>query len=179
MPFCLASASPFSPTAAPTKVFSSAFLRRRFFVGWLSGKTKSRPPLRVRLRNVLAPLALVLILTAAFMGYYNWRLTGDPLLMPHVLNTRAYHTTGLFLWDHKKPETHYHNQQFEDFYNGWERENYDNIWADVWKVSAEKLTRTGNTHFWWGALLLLPGLPFVFFDRKMRLPLVIFFVGTA
>jgi hypothetical protein len=28
-------------------------------------------------------------------------------------------------------------------------------------------------------LLLLPGLTFVFFDRKMRLPLVIFFLGTA
>jgi hypothetical protein len=149
------------------------------FFWWLIGKTKSRPPLRVRLRNVLAPLALVLILTAAFMGYYNWRLTGDPLLMPHVLNTRAYHTTGLFLWDHKKPETHYHNQQFEDFYNGWERENYDNIWADVVRVSEEKLIRCSLTYFWLGELLLLPALPFLFRDRKMRLLIATFLLVTA
>jgi hypothetical protein len=149
------------------------------FFWWLIGKTKSRPPLRARLRNVLAPLALVLILTAAFMGYYNWRLTGDPLLMPHLLNTRAYHTTGLFLWDHKKPETHYHNQQFEDFYNGWERENYDNIWADVVRVSEEKLIRCSLTYFWVGELLLLPALPFLFRDRKMRLLIATFLLVTA
>src|SRR6266446_6256899 len=45
-----------------------------WFFWWLIGKTKSRPPLRARLQNVLAPLALalVLVLTTAFMGYYNW-----------------------------------------------------------------------------------------------------------
>jgi len=140
-----------------------------WFFWWLIAKTKSRPPLRVRLQNVLAPLALVLVLTAAFMGYYNWRLTGNALLMPHVLNSRAYNTAGLFLWDHKKPEMRYRNQQFEDFYNGWERENYDNSWADVLRVSEEKLIRCGLTYFWVGDLLLLPALAFLFRDRKMRL----------
>ena len=66
----------------------------------------------------------------------------------------------------------YHNQQFEDFYNGWEREDYQNTWPDVWNVTEEKLTRSGSTYFWWGALLLLPGLPFVFSERKMRVPLL-------
>jgi hypothetical protein len=146
---------------------------------WLIGKTKSRDGLRTRLQNVLAPLALVLVLSAAFMSYYNWRLTGNPLLLPHVLNTRTYHTTGLFLWDHKKPEMHYGNQQFEDFYNGWERENYDNTWADIVRVSEEKLIRCGLTYFWVGEILLLPALPFLFRDRKMRLLLAIFFLVTA
>src|SRR6202165_175388 len=57
-----------------------------WFFWWLIGKTKSRQPLRVRLQDVLAPLTLVFVLTAAFMGYYNWRLSGNALLMPHVLN---------------------------------------------------------------------------------------------
>src|SRR4029077_1836298 len=56
-----------------------------WFFWWLIAKTKSRPPLRARLQNAVAPLAIVLVLTAAFMGYYNWRLTGNPLLLPHVL----------------------------------------------------------------------------------------------
>src|SRR5260370_30970526 len=56
-----------------------------WFFWWLIGKTKSRPPLRARFQNALAPLALLLVLTTAFIGYYNWRLTGSPLLMPHVL----------------------------------------------------------------------------------------------
>ncbi len=146
---------------------------------WLVGKTKSRAPLRARLQNVLAPLGLVLVLTAAFMGYYNWRLTGNPLLMPHVLNTRTYHTTGLFLWDHKKPERRYRNQQFEDFYNGWERENYGNTWADIVRVSEEKIIRCGLTYFWVGEILLLPALPFLFRDRKARLLIATFLLVTA
>jgi hypothetical protein len=146
---------------------------------WLVGKTKSRAPLRARLQNVLAPLGLVLVLTAAFMGYYNWRLTGNPLLMPHVLNTRTYHTTGLFLWDHKKPEMHYRNQQFEDFYNGWERENYDNTWADIVRVSEEKIIRCGLTYFWVGETLLLPAVPFLFRDRKGHLHIATFLLVTA
>jgi hypothetical protein len=150
-----------------------------WFLWWLAGKTKSPVAPHARIVDVLAPLAVVLTLTVGFLGYYNWRLTGNALLFPHALNSRTYRTTGLFLWDHPRKPLQYHNQQFEDFYNGWEREDYQNTWEDVRKVSAEKLTRTGSTYFWWGALLLLPGLPFVFFDRKMRLPILIFLLGTA
>jgi hypothetical protein len=139
-----------------------------WFFCWLIGKTKSQQSLRSRPRNVLAPLGLVLVLAAAFMGYYNWRLTGNALLLPHVLNERTYHYR-LFLWDHDKPEVRYRNQQFEDYYNGWERENYGNTWADIVRVSEEKLIRCGLTYFWVGELLLLPALPFLFRDRKMRL----------
>src|SRR6266852_60818 len=150
-----------------------------WFLWWLAGKTKSTVTLRTRLVRVFAPLAVVLTLTVGFIGYYNWRLTGHAFLFPHTLNTRTYRTTGLFLWDHPKEPLEYHNQPFKDFYNSWEREDYQNTWRDVRKVSVEKLTRSGNTYFWWGALLLLPGLPFVFFDRKMRLPILIFLMGAA
>ncbi len=150
-----------------------------WFLWWLAGKTKSNATLRTRNVRVFAPLAVVLLLTVGFMGYYNWRLTGKALLFPHTLNTRTYRTTGLFLWDHPKEPIQYNNEQFEDFYNGWEREDYKNTRQDALKVTSEKLTRSGGTYFWWGCLLLLPGLPFAFFDRKMSLPILIFLLGTA
>jgi hypothetical protein len=150
-----------------------------WFLWWLAGKTKSRSTPRTRIVHVFAPLTVVLLLTVGFMGYYNWRLTGNAFLFPYTLNSRTYRTTGLFLWDRPKDPIQYNNEQFEDFYNGWEREDYQNTWQDVGKVSVEKLTRGGSTYFWWGALLLLPGLPFVFFDGKMRLPILIFLLGTA
>jgi hypothetical protein len=150
-----------------------------WFLWWLFGKTKSKDNLTTRLRNAVAPLVTVLVLTGAWMGFYNWRLTRNVLLMPHVLNTRTYHTTPLFLWEHPKPEMHYRNQQFEDFYNGWERENYHNTAADVLRVSGEKLFRGGVTYFWPGLLFALPALPFVFRDRKMRLPLLILLIGVV
>jgi len=143
-----------------------------WFVWWLAGGSKSKVKPISRLRSVFLPLAAMLLLTAGFMGYYNWRLTGNALLLPHTLNERTYHTTGLFLWDHKKPAMQYRNQQFEDFYNGWERENYDNAWADVWRVSGEKVERLGVTYLWVGELLLLPALPFLFRDRKMHLLMI-------
>jgi len=129
--------------------------------------------------SVVTPLAGVLLLTLAFMGYYNKRLTGNVFLSPYVLNERTYTTMGLFLWDHPKPPLQYHNEQFEDFYNGWEREDYQNTWADVRKVSAEKLTRSGSVYLWWGALLLLPGIPFAVCDRKLRLPFIILLLSSA
>lgn len=150
-----------------------------WFLWWLAGKTKSPASPRTRIVRVFAPFAIVLTLTVAFIAYYNWRVTGNALLFPHVLNSRTYRSTGLFLWEKPKPPLTYHNQQFEDFYNGWEREDYDNNWPDVLKVSTEKLIRGGSTYFWWGALLLLPGVPFIFFDRKMRLPLLILLLGAA
>src|SRR6266852_9324022 len=150
-----------------------------WFVWWLAGKSKSPMPLRVRIGQVLLPLTAMLLLTAAFMGYYNWRLTGNALLLPHVLNTHTYHTTGLFLLDHKKPEMHYANQQFEEFYHGWERNNYNNTWPDVVRVSEEKLVRYGLTYFWIGELLALPAIPFLFRNRKMRLLLVTFLLVTV
>src|SRR6266446_1317505 len=41
-----------------------------WFFWWLAGKTKSRVPARTPIRNVLVPLAAVMALSVAFMGYY-------------------------------------------------------------------------------------------------------------
>jgi hypothetical protein len=150
-----------------------------WFLWWIAGKTSSKVSFRDRIRRILLPLSAVLALTFAFMGYYNWRLTGNALLFPHVLNSQTYRSAGLFLWEHARPPLEYHNQQFEDFYNGWEHEDYQNTWHDIWKVSVEKLRRSASTYFWWGAILLLPGVPFAFFDRKMRLPLIVFLLVSA
>jgi hypothetical protein len=150
-----------------------------WFFWWLAGKTKSAVPARDRIVRGFLPAALILILTLTFMGFYNWRLTGNALLFPHTLNSRTYRSMGLFLWDHPKPPLVYHNQQFEDFYNGWERENYNNSWDDILRVSAEKLVRGGGTYFWWGAVLLIPGLIFALRDRNMRWPLLTLFLVTV
>ena len=150
-----------------------------WFVWWLAGKTKSKDALLARLRRVLAPLALVLVLTGAFMGYYNWRVTGNALQLPYLLNLRTYHTAQVFLWGHAKPAQHYRNQQFEDFYNTWERGNYHGEWSDIVRVTEEKMVRCSLTYLWAGELLALPTLPFLFRDRKMRLLLFTFALGVA
>jgi hypothetical protein len=150
-----------------------------WFLWWLIGRTKSVDTLRLRIRRALVPLALVLISTAAFMGYYNWRLTGNSLLLPHVLNTRTYHTAPVFLWEHAKPPLHYNNQQFEDFYNGWERENYSTISSDGLRVSLEKIVRFSLTYFWLGLLFVLPVALVILRDRKTHFLLITFALGAV
>jgi len=147
-----------------------------WILAWLVGQIKTRWLFTARVRVVFVPLATILLLTAAFVGYYNWRLTGNAMLMPHVLNTRTYHSTPLFLWQHAKAELTYNNQQFEDFYNGWEREDYQTTWSDVLGVSAEKLARLGVEMLWPGVVFLLPALPFAFRDRSIRLLVMAFAV---
>jgi hypothetical protein len=144
-----------------------------WFVWWLVGKTRSRDGAALRFGRVAAPLAIAVALVAVWMGYYNFRLTGDALLMPHVLNTMTYHSAQPFLWQKPLPALHYRNQEFEDFYNGWERENYHRGAVDALRVTWEKIFRGGVNYFWMGLLLALPGIPFALRDRKMRLPLVV------
>jgi hypothetical protein len=150
-----------------------------WFLWWLAGKPTTPSAQPARRAKFLASLFLVLLGTAAFMGYYNWRLTGNALLMPHVLRFRNYHSSALFLWQYPpRPALHYNNAQFEEFYNGWERENYHHTWGDAWRVTKEKFKRDGHAFLWWGVLLVLPGIPFAFRDRKMRLIVVVAVLGA-
>jgi len=150
-----------------------------WFLWWLIGRTGSKDPAGARFARVVAPLGIILVFTAAWMGYYNWRLTGNPTLMPHVLNTRTYHTSPLFLWDRAQPAMHYRNQQFEDFYNGWERENYHRNLEDAVRVSWEKIFRGGVNYFWPGLLFAIPAIPFALRDRKIRFPLITLAIGIV
>jgi hypothetical protein len=145
-----------------------------WFLVWLVGRVKSSGALRATLRQVVAPLLAVLFATAAFIGYYDWRLTGNALLMPHTLNMRTYHSAAVFLWQHPGPEKQYRNSQFDDFYNGWERSDYQTTWADAIRATELKRDNLNRTFLWPGLLLAVPGLPFVFRDHKMRFLLLTF-----
>jgi hypothetical protein len=87
---------------------------------WLCGRRS--PPWRETTPRVIAPVFGVLALTLLFMGYYNWRGTGHPLLFPYAVNNRTYITSPEFIWQHDKPPLHYLNPQFEAFYNASSRD---------------------------------------------------------
>lgn len=147
-----------------------------WLVLWLAGRVPTKVPYAARLRRVLAPIALVLALTAGVMGFYNWRVTGHALLFPYAVNLRTYVTSPIFLWQQAKPAMHYNNQQFEDFYNGWERTDYQRSWAGVRAVSLLKWARLRAVFFWPAAVLLLPAFVLVFRDKRVRFLLLVFFV---
>jgi hypothetical protein len=83
------------------------------------------PSWRVALKRLILPACAVMAVCGIFIGYYNWRGTGNPFLFPYMLNDRTYFSTPNFVWQKLGPARHYLNPQFEDFYNGWTR----NYWA--------------------------------------------------
>jgi hypothetical protein len=131
---------------------------------WVAGR--SSPPLRKTAPTVLLPTTGVLALTAVFMAYYNWRTTGNALLMPHALNLRMFRTPQ-FVWQHPGPPIHYNNQQYEDFYNGWIRHYYNGSVRDLVRVSREKV-RLIAVFLWPGALPALFCVPLALRSRPMR-----------
>ena len=134
---------------------------------WLAGR--SSPPLRETTPTVLLPIAGVLALTAVFMAYYNWRLTGNALLMPHVLSSRTHGQPPVFLWQHAGALIHCNNKQFDDFYNGWSRSLYNGTIRDLVRVSREKARTLTAAFLWPGAFPALFCLPLALRDRRMRL----------
>ena len=148
-------------------------------VRWLLGKMPTQEARGVRWRNVFFPLLACGVLTVALMGIYNWRLTGNPLLLPHTLNTRTNDTGKTFLWQIPSPPRQYRNAVFDAFYNGWELEYYYPNWKSVKRVSLEKIDIFGTIFFSRAEFLLLPMIPFLFRDRKIRLFLITFSLSTV
>jgi hypothetical protein len=129
-------------------------------------------------RRILFTFAIAIVGIAGFISYYNWRVTGSPLTFPHFIEQQEYVTTPVFLWQRAKPSLHYTNPQFETFYNWTMPAMYQRSW------SGARDNIQGNALLFWqffiGPAFSIPllMLPWVFRDRKMRLPLVQFGLST-
>jgi hypothetical protein len=140
---------------------------------WILGKAKygrawPQPALRV-----ILPIAVILLATFLFMGYYNWRVTGSPFVPPFVAAAQTYERFADFIWQKNAPMIHYNNQEMELFYNDWARNNYTCTWDTLGDVSVDKLYRCQAVYAWLGLLLVLPGLLFLYRDKRMRFLLVV------
>jgi hypothetical protein len=122
-----------------------------------------------RWKIVVLPMLAVLIPTVVAMAIYNHSLTGHVLVFPETLNVRTYHTAPMFLFQAPKPPLQYHNQQFEEFYNGWEREEYDHTWESVKCLTWLKTVRFFSAFGWWGMFLAAPGIYWVLRNPRLRL----------
>ncbi|MBZ5579971.1 MAG: hypothetical protein LAP40_25720 [Acidobacteriia bacterium] len=89
-----------------------------FLLAWLL--KKRGPELKRGFTRVVLPGLLVLTLTAAGMGYYYWRVTGNPIRMPYQVDRDEYAPARIFLWQRPLPVPLYRNAQMRDFYQGWE-----------------------------------------------------------
>ncbi|MGA9822899.1 MAG: hypothetical protein WBQ36_15035, partial [Desulfobaccales bacterium] len=64
---------------------------------------------RIRFSRVVLPVVLVLLLTAAGMGFYNFRVTGNPFLNPYQVHQSTYGIVPVFIWQPLRAEPQYVN----------------------------------------------------------------------
>ena len=103
---------------------------------------------------------------AAFMGYYNWRVTGNALLLPQALYRRVYWDVPLFVWQPVKPAVAYDDHQFTSMFEVATKPAFvGRSWV------RQALTKC---HWAWGFFLhetltiSFLTLPWLIFDRRIR-----------
>jgi hypothetical protein len=74
--------------------------------------------------RVLIPCFLICLAGFSWMAYYNYRVTGNPLLMPYVLYERMYAASPIFYLLHLPAEPVYRHEMLRKFWVEWEKLYY-------------------------------------------------------
>ena len=131
---------------------------------------KKRLPLSVLVPRVFLPLLGLLALTAAAMGYYFHRVTGNPFRMPYQVHLDTYGMAPIFVWQSLKPEPEYRHAAMRDYYRRWKGERYLPTRSLTGFLSTSLQTIGTQWRFFLGPVLTLPllMLPWVLGDRRVR-----------
>ena len=129
------------------------------------------------LQRVVFPFCAVALLCGTFEAYYNWRVTGSPILFPYTVYERTYWNLPVFIWQEPGPPVQENNPQFDAFYNhGYAR----NTWFEGRIRNPRQFIfrcifncKFFVSFFLWPELCVLLVPPFVCLtDRRMRLLLI-------
>jgi hypothetical protein len=123
---------------------------------------------------------LVLSVAGAGMMYYFQRVTGNPLMIPHVLYRQTCAAAPLFIFQKPRPQPEFHHQVLRDF-SEWEVQTYTQARS---RPLASIRERAGTYwRFFCGWLFTIPliCLAWLWKDRDARrLALaLVFFLGAA
>ena len=123
-------------------------------------------PLRVRLRQVVCPVTAAMLVLLAGTAYYNWRVTGSPLVMPYTLHQKVYGTPQSFYWQRPildAPGIH-RSRDIADVFQ-WQLGAYKSGFS--WSRESDRLAAFWN--FYLQPVLTVPLLFLPFFCRRRRL----------
>jgi hypothetical protein len=147
---------------------------------WAFGKR--RPPKWTLCRRLALPVLVVFLLTAAAMGYYNWRVFGNPMTLPYQINRATYAVSPVFLWQSPGAEPVYHHKVLRDFFVSFELPVFQRARTLSGFLDGLTARILIVLFFFLGPTLMLPliTLPSILWDRRRRfliLASAIFFAG--
>jgi len=80
---------------------------------WSFGK--NRPDRKILFQRVITPVMCLLLVAGVAMGYYFWRVTGNPFRMPYQEFQRAYDPAPYFMWGSLGPLPQYRHDVMKDW----------------------------------------------------------------
>jgi len=137
-------------------------------IHWLI-KGRNRPSPRQLLRLAALPLLLV-VASAAWLGYYDTRVNGSPTTLPYTINRAAYAMAPYYIWQKPRPEPAYRHPAMRSYYYATEMDVYHHFHSIPGFLMATFVKSLAAILFF-GGFAFLP-LAFmlrrVFLDRRIR-----------
>jgi len=119
-------------------------------------------PLSSLFRRLVLPLAAMLVLLGLQIGYYDWRVTGHPALMPHILNDQTYTIAPQFLFGTPRQEPNYGYPEIRRIYEGYLESflSQRGSFGAVMRATANKIGILAQGYLWSFLMVVaLLGLP--------------------
>ncbi len=144
-------------------------------VWWLAARP--HPPAMVLIRRAAAPAALLMVV-AAMMGYYNYRVFGNPFTLPYQVNRATYASAPVFLWESPGPEPVYRHPVMREFYSRWELGDF--VYFKTLAGFASRTAQKAGTvlFFFYGPLLFFPLIMLHRVARNRRLRFLVLAGGA-
>ena len=124
-----------------------------------------------RLKKALPAVAL-LLLGFGFTLYYNWRSTGNPVLMPYAVNLKAYHISNPFLFQKPNPVPEYRHQEMRTYYVRHEFPDVVRMRSQGAAYLERFKAAVYYAFFLWPLLLLIAPALYAMWKSEMRVVLV-------
>jgi len=140
-----------------------------FALGYWMLAGEDRPESGLLVRRAAIPLTL-LVAGASWMGYYNYRLFGNPLTLPYVLHRATYAVAPTFTWQKPRPQPVYRHQSMKDFYTRNELGEFEKV-RSVRGFFSQNAAKAVRAFQFFAGFVLLPPLIMigrVFKDRRLR-----------
>lgn len=124
----------------------------------------------------LAPGVFILAAAGAFLGYYCWRFSGNPLQLPYSFYRGTMTVAPHFIFQHPRPAPVYRHWALREFHTVWEAGSYE---AARENRSPYGLMDKAMTYwrFFLGPMLTLPLLYLPWLLRRRRVRLLVFAIA--